>query len=303
MTYAAIPEGAVVVGIENWPAAADSVSWAAEQAFRDGRDVCLLHVVPRTTLEAGSPGEPAQAHGRIVLASARRFTARRLDELSRIPAFYGHRRPEVSVALQVGAVAPVLDLAAEHASLLVLGSRGRGPIGSWVLGSVSRSTLRDARCPVVVLCPGAGGVGQGVLVGIDGTADSIPALEFAFERAATGHLPVTVLYCYGAGGPDRPARDQVRVAACISGLRERHPDLRPCLRIQAGSLAHALTEQAQAMHMVVVGSRGDVGGYLLNHAHSIVAVVPTCRQDRGGRSSAAAIAFAGRIPENGQVDL
>ena len=45
MTYAAIPEGAVLVGVENWPAAAESVSWAVEQAYRDGRDVALVHVV------------------------------------------------------------------------------------------------------------------------------------------------------------------------------------------------------------------------------------------------------------------
>jgi nucleotide-binding universal stress UspA family protein len=281
MTYAAVPEGAILVGVENWPAAADSVSWAVEQAYRDGRDVGLVHVVSATTLEtppgfrAGAASEPEQAHGAVVLASAERYAERRLDALSTVAGFAGHRRPQVTTAQQIGSVAPALVDSSSHASLLVLGSRGKGPIGSWILGSVSRSVVKHAQCPVVVLCPGAGGVGRGVLVGIDGTSDSIPALEFAFDQAAQRNLPVTVLYCYRAGGAERSEEDRVLVAECVAGLRERYPDLHPHLRIQAGSLGHALAEHAQTMHMVVVGGGGAVANHLLDHAHSIVVTVPS----------------------------
>lgn len=280
MSNASIPEGAVLVGVENWPAATESVSWAAEQAFRDGRDLCLLHVVTGATLDtppgfrAGAPSELDQDHGAVVLATASRYADRRLDELSRAPDFFGFRRPEVRVDLQVGPVASALDAASSAASLLVLGSRGRGPISSRILGSVSRSALVDARCPVVVLRPGAGELGRGVLVGIDGTSDSIPALEFAFAQAAQRSLPVTVLYCYRSGGADR-SDDRVLVAESVAGLRERYPDLHPHLRIEAGSLAHTLSEQSPTMHMVVAGSSGTgVAKYLLDHAHGVVAVIP-----------------------------
>ena len=281
MTYAAIPEGAVLVGVENWPAAADSVSWAVEQAYRDGRDVGLVHVVSATTLEtppgfrAGAPSEPEQAHGSVVLSSAERYAEHRLDALSGVSGFAGYRRPEVTTSQQIGSVIPALVAASGHASLLVLASRGKGPIGSWILGSVSRSVVEDSRCPVVVLCPGSGGVGRGVLVGIDGTSDSIPALEFAFDQADQRNLPVTVLYCYRAGSTERPDADRVLVAECVAGLRERYPDLHPHLRIQAGSLGHALAEQAQTMHMVVVAGGGAVANHLLDHAHSVVVTVPT----------------------------
>ena len=297
MRYAAIPEGAVLVGVENWPDATESVSWAAEQAFRDGRDMCLFHVVSASTLDtppgfrAGAPSEPEQDYGATVLASARRYADRRLDELSRAPGFAGHRRPEVSVELEAGSVARVLDAASAHASLLVLGSRGRGPIRSRILGSVSRSTVKDARCPVVVLRPGGGGVGRGVLVGIDGTGDSIPALEFAFDQAAQRNLPVTVLYCYRAGGPDSTDDDRALVAECVAGLRERYPDLNPRLRIHSGSLAHVLAEQSRTMHMVVTGGPGGVAGHLLDHAHSVVAVVPSAysRDSRADTPPATAV--------------
>ncbi|OIJ27645.1 universal stress protein [Nocardioides luteus] len=294
MTYVSMPEGAVLVGVENWPAAAESVSWAVEQAFRDGRDVHLLHVVPATNLDtppgfrAGAPAEPDQDHGAVVLASASSYAERRLDELSRAPGFLGFRRPEVSVELEVGPVAHALDTASGHASLLVLGSRGRGPIRSRLLGSVSRSTVKDARCPVVVLRPGGGGVGRGVLVGIDGTADSIPALAFGFDQAAQRNLPVSVLYCYEAHGPEGRDGDRALVAESVAGLRERYPDLHPHLRIHSGSLARALAEQAQTMHMVVVVG-GAVANNLLDHAHSVVAVVPRSYSRTGTTPPATAV--------------
>ncbi|MEI7054280.1 universal stress protein [Nocardioides sp. CCNWLW239] len=281
MTYAAIPEGAVLVGVENWPEAAESVSWAAEQAFRAGRDMCLFHVVSAATLDtppgfrAGAPSEPEQDYGATVLAGASSYADRRLEELSRAPRFAGHRRPEVSVELAAGSVGHVLAAASPHASLLVLGSRGRGPIRSRILGSVGRATVKDARCPVVVLRPGGGGVGRGVLVGIDGTGDSIPALEFAFEQADQRNLPLTVLYCYRAGGPAGSDDDRALVAECVAGLRERYPDLNPRLRIHSGSLAHVLAEQSRTMHMVVIGGRGGTAGHLLDHAHCVVGVVPS----------------------------
>ncbi|MEU6135077.1 universal stress protein [Nocardioides sp. NPDC047086] len=282
MTYEAIiPDGAVVVGVESWPAAAESVAWAAEQAFRDGRDVGLFHVVPASTLDtppgfrAGAPSEPDQDYGASVLEQARAHADRRLDKLSRASGFLGHRRPAVSVELETGSAARALDAASRHASLLVLGSRGRGPIRSRILGSVSRSTVKDARCPVVVLRPGEGGVGRGVLVGIDGTGESAPALEFGFAQAAQRNLPVTVLYCYRVHGAERREADRLLAAESVAGLQERYPDLHPRVRIEAGSLAHALAEQSRTMHMVVVGTGGGVAWHLLDHAHSVIAVVPS----------------------------
>lgn len=41
--------------------------------------------------------------------------------------------------------------AARHVDLLVMGSRGRGPLRAAILGSVSHSVSRRAPCPVVIL--------------------------------------------------------------------------------------------------------------------------------------------------------
>jgi nucleotide-binding universal stress UspA family protein len=56
-----------------------------------------------------------------------------------------------------GDPAKVLVKQSERLGLLVLGSRGYGPIKSVLLGSVSSYVLRNARCPVLVVPRGAGG--------------------------------------------------------------------------------------------------------------------------------------------------
>lgn len=50
----------------------------------------------------------------------------------------------------------VLLAAAAEADMLFIGSRGRGRVGSAVLGSVSARIIREATCPVVVIPPRMG---------------------------------------------------------------------------------------------------------------------------------------------------
>ncbi len=52
-----------------------------------------------------------------------------------------------------GHPAEVLLRAAEHADLLVIGSRGRGDLAGLVLGSVGHAVLHHAPCSVAVLPP------------------------------------------------------------------------------------------------------------------------------------------------------
>lgn len=44
---------------------------------------------------------------------------------------------------------------AEGADLIVVGSHGRGPVGRFLIGSVSDYVVRHARCPVLVVRPTA----------------------------------------------------------------------------------------------------------------------------------------------------
>jgi nucleotide-binding universal stress UspA family protein len=64
----------------------------------------------------------------------------------------------------------------DDVDLLVCGSRGHGPIGAAVLGSVSAGVMRKARCPVLVVPFGAH----------DGFA-ALDPLMFTHEVLEAGH--------------------------------------------------------------------------------------------------------------------
>ena len=71
--------------------------------------------------------------------------------------------------------------------MVVLGSRGRGPMRTLLLRSVGVAVTKHAECPVVVVRPGNRGlVRNGVLVGADGSEHS---QEHAGVRLPPG-LPV-----------------------------------------------------------------------------------------------------------------
>jgi nucleotide-binding universal stress UspA family protein len=60
-----------------------------------------------------------------------------------------------TVRLLEGAPSRQLIKAADHCAMLVVGSHGYRSLTSILLGSVSRSCLRHAHCPVVVIPPEA----------------------------------------------------------------------------------------------------------------------------------------------------
>lgn len=69
----------------------------------------------------------------------------------------GPRRKYPDVAMHEESVyghpVDALIQASRTADLLVVGSRGRGALGSAMLGSVSRGVLHHADCPVAVVRP------------------------------------------------------------------------------------------------------------------------------------------------------
>jgi len=139
-------------------------------------------------------------------------------------------------------------------------------------------------------------VRRGVLVGVDGTADSCSALEVAYHEASVHRLPLTVVHCVGAEAgrtsashavspTDAGAEDaRLLLAESVAGMSERFPDVRARLELRRDPPEHALTTVGTDMDLVVVGRRhtgalarvgaGDVSGYLVEHVRSVVVVVP-----------------------------
>ena len=143
--------GPIVCSVDDSDAAPDVVHVARELAVALGARLVLVTVAPPTE----APGVSAAAAGQERLREQELADARRLLEglASRGDV------PAAEIRAETGPVADrVLALCrAEEASLLVVGSRGRGDLASAVLGSVSHRVASSAPCPVVIVPPGASG--------------------------------------------------------------------------------------------------------------------------------------------------
>jgi nucleotide-binding universal stress UspA family protein len=191
--------------------------------------------------------------------------------------------------------------------VLVVGSRGRGAVRSAVLGSVALHCVAQARCPVEVVPERPAADARGVVVGVDGSAESFGALRVAVDEAARRGTTVRVVAAWEVGnmwsdmyaltGPEKNAvRTQLEdaVTSEVADAREefaatvgtRPPDI--TTDVVEGPPSDLLVTAAEGAELLVVGSRGHgaIRGLLLGsvalrcivHAPSPVLVVPAPRR-------------------------
>ncbi|WP_122818866.1 universal stress protein [Nocardioides pantholopis] len=290
-----IHPGSIVVGLDDSEQGQEALTWAARQAVLEGRRLAVVHAVEpmtpttRTMMLAGGV-DPGGLEAQM-LREARAQAATTATSAADL-----HPGLEVVDVVRMGDPRDLLLAAAHRASLLVVGSRGRGPLRSLLLGSVSVAVAKHAVCPVVVLRPERPEVvRRGVLVGADGTERSLPALEFAYRHAATRGLPLTVMHCFwdvlAATSPhhvvaeDRTVEDlRVLLSQSVAGMSERYPDVEVHLELARGLVDEALATGAEEMDLVVVGWHdadpvtsflyGSVAPSVLERARCAVAIIP-----------------------------
>lgn len=131
----------IVVGVDDAPQAQQALEYAFARAAEREAEITAVHTWWMDTLVAPP------------LMAAWEDVDRAEGQLLRDTlAPWQERYPDVTVrwVLVQGHPATSLVRASESAELLVVGSRGRGGFASLLLGSVSRSVLHRASCPVVV---------------------------------------------------------------------------------------------------------------------------------------------------------
>ncbi|MEP7738253.1 universal stress protein [Nocardioides sp. 31GB23] len=282
--------GAVVVAVDGSEHAEEALAWAAEHATLHHRPLAVVSVwepVPSMWLDTTGINHTV-LYAELASAGADRVEAAAEKARSLHPGL------SVETAVARGDVRGELLRLSQHASLLVLGSRGRGPLRSLLLGSVSAAVARHAHSPVVVVRPGGKG-GGGILVGVDGTERSMGAVTAAYEQAAATGQRLTVLHCFWdarvayAGAmvvdeTDDAADVRALVAETTAGLAEKHPDVQVEVRIVRGLADQVLVAESKDRDLVVLGyhrqhALGEalfpsVVTSVLEHAHGAVMVVP-----------------------------
>ena len=185
-----LARGSIVVGVDGSDGSDEAVDWAADLAARSRRALTVLHTeappVPWNAVGYTGDLSAAPTLRESVLAAGGRITDA-ASERART------RHPDLELGAVTGTVDPRRGLveASHRAHLIVLGSRGRGPLASVLLGSVSREVSRSAACPVVVIRPGSH-TGDHVLALVDGTPASLDVMEFAARQASDLQLPLRV---------------------------------------------------------------------------------------------------------------
>lgn len=137
-------EGAVGCGYDRSPAAREALKWAAEFARRGRRPLRVLAV--QRQLAFGHVGVTGAFGAKSANDELRAGLNEDLEQAVRA-------LPLESVETEILEGDPAQRLAASSPglALLVLGSRGYGPIRSVLLGSVSAGVARTAACPVLVV--------------------------------------------------------------------------------------------------------------------------------------------------------
>jgi nucleotide-binding universal stress UspA family protein len=289
----ALRSDSIIVGVDEVALAGQTVRWAAEQAVLEGRPVRLVRAVMPVPMGRSD-------HAAVVQPGT--FTSLRLHSEALLGQAHEqvHRvapSVEVDEQLEVATARDLLLDVAEDAHLLVLGSRGRGPVLTHLFGSVGVGVVRRARCPVVVHRPGhPGRVRDGVVVAVDATEDAVPVLEFAFRQASLRRLPLRVVHYVMdprsalVGAPmvgdlsQQMQESELRMSEAMAGLGERYPDVRTTVSTTPGLAAHDIVTAATRADLVVLGTHqrpaadrllvGSVSTAVLEHASCPVAVVP-----------------------------
>ena len=198
---------------------------------------------------------------------------------------------EVEVQLRDGSAGAALMEASKEASMLVVGAHDRhfldgGPVTDRALQVVSASDS-----PVAVIPPTPDTGRHGVVVGVDGSEESLQAVSFAAAEADRAGDELTVVLAVRS-----PARwvetrlpasglaesiveeDKVVLAESVAGLRDRYPDLVIHQRLETDAEpAQALVDTAREARLLVIGSRGR-GAFsrlvLGSTAHAVLLHVP-----------------------------
>ncbi|MBP2366401.1 universal stress protein [Pseudonocardia parietis] len=254
--------GAVVVGVDGSDVALDAVRWAAREAADRHAELTLVYAFDVAGLYADGAVAPLlddveeqlRVEGDEVLVAARAAAA--------------EAAPGVASQVRTDRGAPSMVLIEESrkASLLVLGSAGRGALGT-ALGSVTLAVAAHAESPVVVV---RGTVHDGpVLVGVDGGPLSDGALAHAFAVASAHGAGLTAFYAWhdgrspalrAAGAFDRLRDAEERaLAERLAGWSGRYPDVAVERVIERSEPGRALVEHSERSRLVVVATRGRGG--------------------------------------------
>jgi nucleotide-binding universal stress UspA family protein len=304
----------ILVGVDGSAAAQEALDWAAAEASARRRPLHIVHCFIQPVMElpphpGGGSASPRRVMELPPTSEGRRpISGVQAGErvLAEAELFARLVAPDIKVTseLVVAAPAPALLRKAQGAALVVLGSRGLGGFVGLLLGSVGVAVAGHAPCPVVVVHPRshARRTARRLVVGVDDSEGSVPAVDFAFETAARKGIGVTAVLAWSAPvSAVHAARTEAvseierahrrLLTEALGEVRRRFPGVDTSCSVVRARPGPALVAESADADLVVVGSRGrgglrglllgSVSQAVLHHAQCPVAVVPHTGEGHG----------------------
>lgn len=260
----------VIVGVDGSEGSIEALGWAAHEAARHH---CPLHVLTCAQLpvsvEAGMVGAGAFAGSTMdTIVEEQEQVNQRAVDLARAFGL----GITVSGETILGAPGYALVSASHEGDLVVVGASSHPGRMSDVLGSVPTIVAHRAKGPVAVV-HGTDRHDEAIrriVVGVDGSAGSDVALEWAIEEAMRAGSELVLVHGWvypylGARTGVAEPRDEMRLDAMrtLEASALKVHDVAPTVQchsiITEESPAKALIDAAADADLVVVGSRGHGG--------------------------------------------
>jgi nucleotide-binding universal stress UspA family protein len=266
----------IIVGFDGSPDSTDAVDWAVQEALLRSAPLAVCHAWTSMYPETNAR-DPVREHAERVLANGVRH-AEATGTLGTVQAL-----------LPRGPAARVLCERSAQADMVVVGSRGGGGLPGLLLGSVGFQVAAHALAPVTVVRGRwrqvRGQEQAPVVVGADGSAESLAALRFAIAEAALRAAPLVAVcaLCDSASVVGAARSVEAAFGAAVDSVQRAHPHVVVHRLVEPGAPRSALLTAAARGQLLVVGARGrgglpdmalgSVSLALLHHATCPVTVV------------------------------
>ncbi|MBU3062378.1 universal stress protein [Nocardia sp. NEAU-G5] len=284
----------VIVGVDGSRGSDTAVRWAAGYAAGHGRELLIVHGMGLVG-DSALTGPYAVWQQDVIDAARTRGAAvvEQAEQLARRTA------PDVRVATLTAGESPATLLVYHSAGAyaVVLGSTGSAGTLEH-LGSTLLAVTAHSHGAVIVVPDGyseADRAGGPVVVGIDGSPVSEPAIAAAFAEAAERDTELVAVHAYSdwdfgqfagmvAPLPDAATEAETAILAeRLAGWQEKYPDVPIVRQTYLSAPGQRLREWSNTAQLLVVGSRGRGGfrgllfgstsNYLVQHAYCPVMVV------------------------------
>ncbi|MET9550134.1 universal stress protein [Streptomyces sp. NPDC006627] len=275
----------LVVGVDGSESSMRAMDWAADEAALRRAPLRVVYACLWERYEGTVFTPELSACGQVtaedIAAAATRRARRRHEGLS------------VTTTVVPEEAEYVLVRESRNASVLVVGTRGRGALTDALLGSVSLTVAAHAHCPVVVLQgshdnKAPAGRHASIIVGV--AAAPTAAVRFAYEEARRREVPLTAVRAWRrpahqtanhpllTGSPER-LHEERAVQELEAALAGAPSEVTLRRRTAEGPAHRVLSAASHEADLLIIGRRepkrlGSVAHAVLHHSDWPVAIVP-----------------------------